>query len=76
MEIYTSKGYLILENDVITHWDMEGLENPTTQSTDGNTHTGADTAAVKGYYQPRVFNKRFYRIHSYWKRAHNFRRKR
>lgn len=47
MEIYTSKGYLILENDVITHWDMEGLENPTTQSEDGNTHTGAATAMVE-----------------------------
>lgn len=47
MEIYTSKGYLILENDIITHWDIEGLKNPTTQSENGNTHTGADSAAVK-----------------------------
>lgn len=46
MEIYTSKGYLILENDVITHWDIEGLENPTSVKATENTHTGAATAAV------------------------------
>ncbi|SFZ92823.1 Predicted dehydrogenase [Flaviramulus basaltis] len=46
MEIYTSKGYLILENDVITHWDIEGLENPTTIKSTKNTHTGAATATV------------------------------
>ncbi|RED50184.1 Gfo/Idh/MocA family protein [Seonamhaeicola aphaedonensis] len=47
LEIYTSKGYLIMENDMITHWDMEDLENPTTQSETGNTHTGAATALVE-----------------------------
>ncbi|TWO33299.1 Gfo/Idh/MocA family oxidoreductase [Seonamhaeicola sediminis] len=47
MEIYSSKGYLIMENDVITHWDMEDLENPTTQSKTSNTHTGAATAMVE-----------------------------
>ena len=46
MEIYTSKGYLILENDVITHWDIDGIQNPTTQKAKENTHTGAATAAV------------------------------
>ncbi|XCF05699.1 Gfo/Idh/MocA family oxidoreductase [Tamlana crocina] len=46
IEIYTSKGYLILENDVITHWDIEGVENPTAQTPYENTHTGAATAAV------------------------------
>ena len=46
MEIYTSKGYLILGNDVITHWDIEGIENPTAQTENENTHTGAATAAV------------------------------
>lgn len=45
LEIYTSKGYLILENDVITHWDIEGLENPTNSTS--NTHTGAATAMVE-----------------------------
>lgn len=46
MEIYSTKGYLIMENDVITKWDIEGLENPTSQSATGNTHTGAATALV------------------------------
>ncbi|TYA84233.1 Gfo/Idh/MocA family protein [Seonamhaeicola marinus] len=47
LEIYTSKGYVILENDVITHWDIEGLENPTTQNSNLNTHTGAANALVE-----------------------------
>ncbi|MFA9389721.1 MAG: Gfo/Idh/MocA family protein [Prolixibacteraceae bacterium] len=47
MEIYTSKGFLILENDVITHWDIEGLKNPTKQESKKNTHTGASTASVE-----------------------------
>jgi len=46
MEIYSDKGYLILENDVITHWDIEGLANPTTQKSTGNKHTGASSAVV------------------------------
>lgn len=46
MEIYTDKGYLILENDVITQWEIEGVENPTTQEANTNTHTGAATAVV------------------------------
>lgn len=46
MEIYSSKGCLILENDVITHWDIEGLENPTSVKSTQNTHTGAATASV------------------------------
>lgn len=47
MEIYSDKGYLILENDVITHWEIEGLENPSSQSSGTNTHTGAATASVE-----------------------------
>jgi predicted dehydrogenase len=47
MEIYSDKGYLVLENDVITAWDIEGLANPTTQNvTTKNEHTGAATAVV------------------------------
>lgn len=46
MEIYTNKGYLILENDVITHWDIEGLENPSTVKANANTHTGSSSALV------------------------------
>ncbi|MBN1462118.1 MAG: Gfo/Idh/MocA family oxidoreductase [Paludibacteraceae bacterium] len=44
MEIYTSKGYLILENDVITHWEIEGVENPSQQTV--NTHSGSSSAVV------------------------------
>lgn len=46
MEIYSDIGYLILENDVITHWDIEGLENPSEQK-NISTHTGAATASVE-----------------------------
>ena len=46
MEIYSSKGYLILENDVITQWDIEGIENPSRQKSNENKHTGASTASV------------------------------
>lgn len=46
MEIYSDKGYLILENDVITQWDIEGLENPSFQKSKINKHTGASTAVV------------------------------
>lgn len=45
MEIYSDKGYLILENDVITHWEIKGLDNPTQQK-NVNTHTGATSALV------------------------------
>jgi UDP-N-acetyl-2-amino-2-deoxyglucuronate dehydrogenase len=46
MEIYSDKGYLVLENDVITQWNIEGLENPTTQRSTANKHTGASSALV------------------------------
>ena len=47
LEIYTDKGYLVLENDVITRWEIDGVENPSTEKTDAkNTHTGAATAVV------------------------------
>ena len=46
MEIYSEKGYLILENDIITHWDMEGLENPSLGA-GKNTHSGSATAIVE-----------------------------
>ena len=45
MEIYTDRGYLVLENDVITHWEIEGLENPSKVSYT-NTHTGSATSSV------------------------------
>jgi UDP-N-acetyl-2-amino-2-deoxyglucuronate dehydrogenase len=46
MEIYSSKGYVVLENDVITHWEIEGLENPSPQNPDRNKHTGAASPFV------------------------------
>lgn len=46
MEIYSDKGYLVLENDVITQWDMGGLENPSIQGRTGNMHTGSSSAFV------------------------------
>lgn len=59
MEIYTSKGFLILENDVITHWDVEGIENPTAQTQNENTHTGAATAAVADTTNHEIILKDF-----------------
>lgn len=46
MEIYSDKGYLILENDVITHWEIDGLANPTLQ-VNKNLHTGSSSALVE-----------------------------
>ncbi|HMB64027.1 MAG TPA: Gfo/Idh/MocA family oxidoreductase, partial [Eudoraea sp.] len=46
MEIYSTKGYLVMENDVITQWDIEGLPNPSAQKSGKNKHTGASTASV------------------------------
>ena len=46
LEIYSDKGYLILENDVITHWAIEDLENPSSQQANKNTHTGSSSPLV------------------------------
>lgn len=46
MEIYSEKGYCILENDVITAWEMDGIENPGSICSSKNQHTGAATAQV------------------------------
>lgn len=46
LEIYSDKGYLVMENDVITHWEIEGVDNPSQQQANGNTHTGSSSAAV------------------------------
>lgn len=47
MQIYSTKGNLCIENDVITHWDIEGIENPSVVDQNANTHTGAATAVVE-----------------------------
>jgi predicted dehydrogenase len=45
MEIYSDKGFLVLENDIITQWEIEGLDNPSLQ-TNGKTHTGSSSPVV------------------------------
>lgn len=45
LEIYTDKGYLIMENDIITHWDIDGIENPS-NVTDVNLHSGSSNHFV------------------------------
>ncbi|GLR16765.1 Gfo/Idh/MocA family protein [Portibacter lacus] len=46
LELYSDKGYVILENDVITHWEMDGVENPTSATASDNKHTGSSNALV------------------------------
>ena len=46
LEIYTNKGYLVMENDVITQWQIDGIKNPSLQKPDTNKHTGASSAKV------------------------------
>ena len=45
LEIHGEKGTVILENDEIVYWDVEGTENPLPKS-DFEVHSGADSAAV------------------------------
>ena len=45
LEIHSDKGTVILENDVITFWSIEGMENPSTH-VHTNTHTGSATHLV------------------------------
>lgn len=59
MEIYSTKGYLILENDVITHWDIEGLENPSSQQAGGNWYTGSSSAVVNDTANHEIIIKDF-----------------
>ena len=59
MEIYSTKGYLILENDVITHWDIEGLENPSSQQAGRNRHTGSSSAVVNDTANHEIIIKDF-----------------
>ena len=45
MEVHTEKGSFTLTDDVISHWSIDGVDNPT----DPNfvyTHDGATSAAV------------------------------
>jgi UDP-N-acetyl-2-amino-2-deoxyglucuronate dehydrogenase len=44
-EIHSEKGTLLMENDIITFWSMEGLENPGAHK-GRQVHTGAATHLV------------------------------
>ncbi|MCB0730051.1 MAG: hypothetical protein KDC88_03360 [Ignavibacteriae bacterium] len=46
LEIYTDKGFLIMENDGITHWEIDGIKNPSQQKNE-NSHTGSASASVE-----------------------------
>ena len=45
LELHAEKGSCVMENDEITLWEMEGLENPS-KKTEFEVHSGADSAAV------------------------------
>lgn len=45
LEIYTDKGYLTMENDIIKMWDIEGIDNPS-EVTDVNLHSGSSNHFV------------------------------
>ena len=45
LEIHSEKGTVIMKNDIITFWDIEGLENPSV-SAGMHFHSGAGSAAV------------------------------
>jgi predicted dehydrogenase len=59
MEIYTNRGYLILENDIITHWDIEGLANPSSKKTGKNMHTGSSNPLVDDTTNHEIIIKDF-----------------
>jgi UDP-N-acetyl-2-amino-2-deoxyglucuronate dehydrogenase len=46
LEIHSDKGTVIMENDVITFWSIEGVERPGTGAA-RQAHTGAATPLVK-----------------------------
>ena len=45
LEIHSERGSIVMENDEITRWEIEGVPNPTAE-TDFEVHDGADSAAV------------------------------
>ena len=46
LEIHTQRGTLIMENDEITIWDIDGVNNPSQKPDDFEIHSGSDSAAV------------------------------
>ena len=45
LEIHSERGTLVMENDVITKWFIDGMENPG-KNTGLHVHSGASTASV------------------------------
>jgi len=46
LEIHSECGTIVLENDLITKWDIDGIENPSREPADFGIHSGSDSAAV------------------------------
>lgn len=46
LEIHSDKGSVVLVNDEITTWEIEGVENPSADK-DFEVHSGANSAAVE-----------------------------
>ena len=46
LDIHTDKGTVVLINDEITTWEIEGVENPAAGK-EFEVHSGADSAAVE-----------------------------
>ncbi|MEM7384773.1 MAG: Gfo/Idh/MocA family oxidoreductase [Verrucomicrobiota bacterium] len=45
LEIHTDKGSIVMENDEITLWEIDGVENPSSRD-DFEVHSGSASAAV------------------------------
>lgn len=45
LEIHAERGSVVLENDVVTTWAVEGMENPSTKP-EGTIHSGASVAVT------------------------------
>lgn len=45
LEMHAERGSVVLENDVITRWDVDGEENPSTRPS-GAIHSGASVAVT------------------------------
>jgi predicted dehydrogenase len=58
LEIHSEKGSIILTDDVITHWSIEGIDNPTDPEFE-YTHDGATSAVVSDTTAHRTILKDF-----------------
>ena len=45
LEIHAERGSVVMENDVITRWDVDGIENPS-RPPDGAIHSGESVAVT------------------------------